>query len=144
MERKKDQQRQGHSRGHCGQQLRVQPWFKASSAGEGIALRREGLEGYPECQQGFSCVFSRLFLPGNALSCGCWIGAAVPGQELELLELQQGEAPHRSSELDLVCRDEREDRSWEERGKRSACPLRVPPSSKLVLSEFSQSPAEWL
>lgn len=48
--KKRDQQRQGHSRGHCGQQLRVQPWFKASSPGEGTALGKEGLEGYTECQ----------------------------------------------------------------------------------------------
>lgn len=31
-------------------------------------------------------------------------GAAAPGPELELLELQQGEAPHRGCEQDLGCR----------------------------------------
>lgn len=33
-------------------------------------MRREGLEGYTECQQDFSCVFSSLFLPVNGLRNG--------------------------------------------------------------------------
>lgn len=74
-------------------------------------------------------VYSSLSMASGMGSCRRWIGAAVPGQEQELLELQQGEAPHRSCELDLVCREEREGPSWEERRKRSAGALRVPPSS---------------
>lgn len=56
-------------------------------------------------------------------SCPRWIGAAAPGQEQELLELQQGEAPHRSCELDLICREEREGPSWEERRGENAAPV---------------------
>lgn len=66
-------------------------------------------------RQDFICAVSSLFLPCRKQwpqqqtgSCGQsrqWIGAAVPGREQELLELQQGEAPHRSYERALGCRE---------------------------------------
>lgn len=74
-------------------------------------------------------------------SCGLWIRAAVPGQEQELLELQQGEAPHRSCELDLVCREGREGSCCEERRKCSAGALRVPPSSQAPNQRYQSLPS---
>lgn len=91
-----------------------------------------GIHGVPAAgRTSAACfpVYSSLATASGMGSCRRRIRAAAPGQEQELLELQQGEAPHRGCELDLACREEREGLSWEERGKCSAGTLRVPPSS---------------
>lgn len=122
-------ERQGTSKGRatpegtagssCGCNLSSKLLPRGGELHRGASTRRKA-QGAGH-RQDISCTVSSLFLPCSeqwpqqeTYSCGQsgeWIRAAVSGPEQKLLELQQGEAPHRR------CEQGREDPSWEERGK---------------------------
>lgn len=110
---------EGTAGSSCGCSLSSKLLPRGGELRRGASARRKA-QGAGH-RQDISCAVPSLFLPCSEQwpqqeTCGCgqrgeWIRAAVSGPEQKLLELQQGEAPHRR------CEQGREDPSWEERGK---------------------------